>query len=491
MDSEISWIHVFGDDPMENRETLLEIENLHTNFYTYQGVVKALDGIDFSIMKGETFGLVGETGCGKSVTANCILRLIPSPPGKIERGRIYFMMPEKERERRKELGKKIQKLKENSAEDGKSPEISNLEKELSKNFREWDLLSKSATYMQKIRGKYISMIFQEPMSALNPVFTSGDQIAETLLLHERKDLAKAVIKTIDTRIGQIDTYKRAELKSVDSGGYVCSNCGQTNLLVGIENCPNCGSSFVARPFRGLERPRLRFSRRFYARMEKDPNALSLRISSRIPLLRRYERFVKDEALDRARDLLKTVRIPDPENVVRSFPYELSGGMQQRVMIAMALACKPQLLIADEPTTALDVTIQAQILKIIKELQLETGTSVLLITHNLGVVAETCDRVGVMYAGVMVEIGLVHDIFKEPLHPYTQGLMNSVPRLLAGGSTRLETIPGSVPNLIRPPPGCRFHPRCPYAMTICRETKPPMIEVEPGHFTSCYLYTEAG
>ena len=162
-------------------------------------------------------------------------------------------------------------------------------------------------------------------------------------------------------------------------------------------------------------------------------------------------------------------------------------MQQRVMIAMALACKPQLLIADEPTTALDVTIQAQILKIMKELQQETGTSVLLITHNLGIVAETCNRVGVMYAGVMTEIGPVRSIFKEPLHPYTQGLMNSLPRLLTG-ATRLETIPGSVPNLIHPPSGCRFHPRCPYAMAVCKEKKPPMIEIKPDHFTSCHLYT---
>jgi oligopeptide/dipeptide ABC transporter ATP-binding protein len=223
-------------------------------------------------------------------------------------------------------------------------------------------------------------------------------------------------------------------------------------------------------------------------MQKDPDALVLRIVSRIPLLRRYEKLMKNEALKHAKKMLELVRIPDPDNIVSSFPYELSGGMQQRVMIAMALACKPQLLIADEPTTALDVTIQAQILKIIKELQKETGTSVLLITHNLGIVAETCNRVGVMYAGVMAEIGPVHSIFKEPLHPYTQGLMNSLPRLLSGVS-RLETIPGNVPNLIHPPSGCRFHPRCPYAMVVCREKKPPILEIKPGHSTACHLYTE--
>jgi peptide/nickel transport system ATP-binding protein len=185
-------------------------------------------------------------------------------------------------------------------------------------------------------------------------------------------------------------------------------------------------------------------------------------------------------------MLRLVRIPDPQNVVRSYPHELSGGMQQRVMIAMALSCKPMMLIADEPTTALDVTIQAQILRLIKDLQQETGTSVLLITHNLGVVAEACDRVGIMYAGTIAEVGDVRSVFKEPLHPYTQGLMNSIPNLLSK-SERLETIEGNVPNLIRPPPGCRFNPRCPYAMDVCRRVKPTSVEVRPGHTVSCHLY----
>lgn len=438
-------IPALGDDKMSDN-VLLEIENLYTNFYTYQGVVKALDGISFHIDKGEVFGLVGETGCGKSVTANCILRLIPSPPGKIERGRILFGMSSEIMTKKRGLSEKLKSLESDGKKDGE--EYKNVRTDLIKVIREYDLLSRSDSYMRKIRGKYISMIFQEPMSALNPVFTAGDQISEILVLHERKDLAKTVIDSIDER-----------LKASNSKG-------------------------------SMEKATMRFFRRFYVRMQKEPDALSLRLMSRIPLLRRYERFMKKEAMKRAESMLELVRIPDPANVVRSFPYELSGGMQQRVMIAMALACKPQLLIADEPTTALDVTIQAQILKIMKDLQQETGTSVLLITHNLGIIAETCDRVGVMYAGVMAEIGSVHSIFKEPLHPYTQGLMNSLPRLLATGASRLETIPGSVPNLIRPPPGCRFHPRCPYAMTVCKEKKPPMIEVKPGHFTSCYLYTEA-
>jgi len=201
------------------------------------------------------------------------------------------------------------------------------------------------------------------------------------------------------------------------------------------------------------------------------------------------RFAKEEAGARAERMLRLVRIPDPSNVMKSYPHELSGGMQQRVMIAMALACRPKLLIADEPTTALDVTVQAQILKLMRDLQLETGTSIMLITHNLGVVAETCDRVGVMYAGTMAEIASTMDIFKNPLHPYTQGLMHLIPNISVD-IERLETIEGVVPNLMEPPPGCRFHPRCPYAMEACKRIKPIMREVRPGHFAACHLFEEA-
>ncbi|MDD1768472.1 MAG: ABC transporter ATP-binding protein [Methanomassiliicoccales archaeon] len=422
-------------------EVLVEIEDLYTNFYTYQGVVKALDGIDLIIKKGETFGLVGETGCGKSVTANCILRLIPSPPGKIEKGRIYFSMPTEVRVKRDDLREKVAEIEARSPDNGNAQELETYRKELTKIDREWDLLSKPKNYMQKIRGKYISMIFQEPMSALNPVFSAGDQIAENILLHEKKDLSAAV------------------LKKIDEGA----------------NAPGGRRSS--------------FYRSFYVRMNKNPDDMMIRILSRIPIIRRYQRLIKQEALARAEEMLKTVRIPDPKNVSKSYPHELSGGMQQRVTIAMALACRPRLLIADEPTTALDVTIQAQILKLMRDLQEQTGTSILLITHNLGVVAETCHRVGVMYAGVMAEIGPVNSIFKEPLHPYTQGLMNSLPKLTTE-ATRLDIIQGSVPNLIKPPTGCRFHPRCPFAMNICKEMKPPMLEVRPGHFASCHLYTGA-
>jgi peptide/nickel transport system ATP-binding protein len=223
-------------------------------------------------------------------------------------------------------------------------------------------------------------------------------------------------------------------------------------------------------------------------MVKDPDNRTTRWLRKIPFAHGWEKPLKKECLLRAERMLRLVRIPDPKNVIHSFPHELSGGMQQRVMIAMALACKPQVLIADEPTTALDVTIQAQILKLLKELQEETGTSILLITHNLGVVAETCDRLGVMYAGTIAEIGSKLDVFKEPLHPYTQGLLNSIPRMNVE-MTRLETIEGNVPNLVKPPPGCRFHPRCPFAMEVCKSVKPPMQEIRPNHFAACHLYGE--
>jgi len=467
---------------METTENLIDIRDLYTNFYTYQGIVKALDGVDLSIRKGETFGLVGETGCGKSVTANCILRLIPSPPGKIEKGRILFLMPPEAREKGAALESRIKELADKNES---AAEVSQLRKELEAVLGPYDLLRRSEDYMRSIRGKYISMIFQEPMTALNPVFTAGEQIAEIIVLHERKELAMAVLKQIDARLKDIGQFQQVTRIKGDKGEWKCSNCSAV-VMEESSTCPQCDSSFDSRPLRSLEKGWLSFYRRFYMTMAKNPKSLSLRISAKVPILRRYLKPLRKESLSRAERMLRLVRIPDPMNVVKSYPHELSGGMQQRVMIAMALACKPLMLIADEPTTALDVTIQAQILKLMKDLQAETGTSILLITHNLGVVAETCDRVGVMYAGTMAEVGSVGTIFKEPLHPYTQGLLNSIPRINTSVG-RLETIEGSVPNLVKPPAGCRFNPRCPYAMATCRERKPPMIEVEPGHLVGCHLY----
>jgi peptide/nickel transport system ATP-binding protein len=320
-------------------ETLISIRGLKTNFYTYVGVVKALDGIDLDIHKNETLGLVGETGCGKSVTALSIIRLIQWPPGRIDEGSITF--------------------------DGK------------------DLLKLSNDEMRNIRGNKISMIFQEPMNSFNPVFTIGEQIAEVLILHQKMD------------------NKTAHAKAVE--------------------------------------------------------------------------------------MIAFTGIPAPELVAKSYPHELSGGMLQRAMISMALACKPALLIADEPTTALDVTIEAQILELMRDLKAKTGASILMITHDLGIIAEVCDRVGVMYAGNIVELSNVKAIFDNPMHPYTIGLIGSIPKINQNKGVRLDTIPGSVPNLIYPPPGCRFHPRCSKAMDICKSEKPKMAELEKGHFVACHLY----
>ncbi len=315
---------------------LLEIKDLVVNFNTYEGTVQALEGVDFYLEQGETVGLVGESGCGKSVTAMMVLRLIPMPPGEVVKGEILYQ--------------------------GKN------------------LLNKSLKEMRSIRGKEISMIFQEPMSSLNPVFHIEDQLISVIRLHQELPLG--------------------------------------------------------------------------------------------------------EAREKAVDMLKLVNIPDPEEVLKKYPFELSGGMCQRVLIAMVLSCKPNILIADEPTTALDVTIQYQILELMKELQDKIGTTTLLITHDLGVVAEMCKRVAVMYAGRIIEEGSVEQIIEDPRHPYTVGLIDTIPRLWSENKW-LSIIPGSVPNLLHPPPGCRFHPRCSYATEECKKKKPAPAVIEDGHRVFCY------
>jgi len=318
-------------------QPLLEIKNLKINFKTYQGTVQAVDIDHFSIGKGEYVGLVGETGCGKSVTTLAILRLLP-PSGRVVSGEILF--------------------------------------------KGEDLLKKSLKEMENIRGKQISIVFQNPSSSLNPVFTVGEQITRILMLHQ-------------------------------------------NLK-------------------------------------------------------------KEEAKRKAVKILSLVRLPNPYKILDRYPHELSGGMCQRVMIAMALSCNPDLLIADEPTTALDVTIQAQILKLMRELKDKIGASILLITHDLSVVAQLCDKVAVMYAGRIVEQGKVRDIFKKPLHPYTRGLLEAIP-VVGKREKRLKGIEGFVPDMLNPPPGCRFHPRCPYATEICNVKSPDSFHVENGHYVSCFLY----
>ncbi len=320
-----------------SKEPILEVRDLKTYFYTEDGVVKAVDGVSFELYEGETLGIVGESGSGKSVTSLSIMRLLDEK-GRIVGGEVLFK--------------------------GKN------------------LLELSEAEMRKIRGNEIAMIFQEPMVALNPVYTIGDQIMEAITLHQ-----------------------------------------------------------------GLN---------------------------------------EREAREMAVDLLRKVGIPEPEKRVDQYPHQLSGGMRQRAMIAMALSCRPSILIADEPTTALDVTIQAQILDLMKSLQREYGMALIMITHDMGVIAEVADRVAVMYAGKVVEYGEVHEIFKRPRHPYTYGLLSSIPRLDIE-QEKLKSIPGTVPDPLNFPPGCRFHPRCEFAQERCREEEPEMVEVGPRHYSRCFFW----
>ena len=321
-------------------ENLLEIRNLKTYFDVRGGILKAVDDVSLTIKAGETLGLVGESGCGKSVTGASIMRLVPIPPGRIAGGEIFFE------------GMDILKLPESE--------------------------------MRKVRGNKISMIFQEPMTSLNPVFTVGDQVAEVIRLHEK--------------------------------------------------------------------------------------------------------LSKRETRERVIETFRLVRIPAPDSRIKEYPHQMSGGMRQRVMIAMALACHPKLMIADEPSTALDVTIQAQILDLMNQLKEETGASILFITHDLGVIAEMAQRVAVMYAGKIMEGADVETLFSEPKHPYTMGLMSSIPILGIGkNQRRLSTIPGVVPSLFKLPKGCLFHDRCSLTLKECDQLEPPMIDLGNNHFVRCHQY----
>ena len=328
-----------ADVPDTQTKTLLDIRGLKTWFKTDDGLVRAVDGVDLHIDRGETLGVVGESGCGKTVTARSVLKLIDMPPGRFEAGQILWQ--------------------------GR------------------DLIPLDQAEMNKIRAREIAIVFQEPMTSLNPVYTVGEQIAEVIALHQK--------------------------------------------------------------------------------------------------------LSPKQAMAGAAEMLRLVNIPNPQRRVHDYPHQFSGGMRQRVMIAMALSCQPKLLIADEPTTALDVTIQAQILELMQEMKEKFGMAIMLITHAMGVVAETCQRVTVMYAGQVVEQATVEALFATPRHPYTQGLIRSIPRIdRANERKRLEAIAGTVPSLLDPPPGCRFAQRCKFATEACTSAMPPLKEAAPGHFVRCIL-----
>ncbi len=381
--------------------TLLETVDLVTNFYTYEGVVKALNRVSLVVDHGTTFGLVGESGCGKSVTARSVMRIVQEP-GRIEGGKVIVYLDEKNRE------------------------------------AGLDLLHQSEAYMEAFRGDRISMIFQEPNAALNPTMSIGDQVSESYLFHQKKEMCAKILKGL------------------------CD--------------PECSAFY---PLKKLQQALFRIAAR-------DPDAIALKILNRIPLGKLWQKRLKEEAKRRSIEIVGKLGIPHPEQIAEQYPHNLSGGMKQRIVIAIALACSPILLIADEATSNLDVTIQAQILELLRRLKEEVISSILLITHDLGIVAETCDRVAVMYAGNVVEVADVDDLFNKPLHPYTKALLDAVPKFSMEGT--LKTIEGNVPNLVTPPPGCRFHPRCPHAMEVCQGRFPEMVERGKGHLVACYLWT---
>jgi len=496
-------------------EVVLNIRDLTTQFFTYDGVVKALDEVSLKIRRGETIGLVGETGCGKSVTAFSVTRLISDPPGRVISGRVMFrdanLLWGLDREA---TFKPI----------GKTGRVK---------VRRWFRRIKAANErMAAIRGRRISMIFQEPTQAMNPVFSISNQIGELLLLHRGAEVldgmlgatpkAPEVAAAIDALIAAGTKGDTTEMRTAATalGKVVNLPSFGTEAFYLIKAASPAAASAAPRLRRALGRLNLGSLERSYLRHLRNQYALrqklnevyleEMRTEQARPAARgraklaisrgrithfyfgiqgirgRLKRPLDRELFWRSVQLLEGMSIANPVQVARGYPFELSGGMLQRVMIAMALSSEPEVLLADEPTTALDVTIQAQILELMRDLKSRVGTAILLITHDLAVIAEVADRVAIMYAGVVVEQGPVLEIFRRPLHPYAQGLLASIPRI-DQPEKELSSIPGSVPDLIHPPPGCRFHPRCPYAMPICKETKPPLTIEGAQHTVACYLY----
>ncbi len=497
-------------------DEVLTVQDLRTYFYTYDGVVKALDGVTFKIRRGETTGLVGETGCGKSVTAFSVTRLVADPPGRIMSGKVLFD------------GANLLWRLETEAKFTPVPGTPRVK--VKRSFRR---VKAADTRMTAIRGRRIAMIFQEPSQAMNPVFSISNQLGEVLLLHRGAEIidrmlgvtpdAPEVDAALDGVVNATAKRQREELivAAKRLGEVTKSETFGTEAYHTARAAPPGTDDLKPRLLAALRRHRigstqkryLAYRRRLWQlqqglldvyvdemRSETPKNGPRRALQRKIFLERlkhfyyglwgirsRIQRPLNNETFWATVRLLEGVSIANPAQVARGFPHELSGGMLQRVMIAMALSSEPDVLIADEPTTALDVTIQAQILELMRDLKERVGTSILLITHDLAVIAEVADRVCVMYAGQIVEQGPVSEVFRQPLHPYAQGLLASIPRF-DQPDKELQSIPGSVPNLITPPTGCRFHPRCPHAMPVCKGERPPMTVEGPDHTVACYLYT---
>lgn len=392
-----------GDDSL-----LVRVEDLHLHFDTDRGDVRALEGVNFDLHEGEVLALVGETGCGKTITARSFVQLVPTPPGRYPKGAIRIRTDE---------------TCEDCGGDGCSACYgTGLEFE--------DLLSVPPRKMQSIRGSRIAMIFQDPETALNPSLTIREHVAEAILAHRSQDVLDDI---------------------------------------------------------GVDRSRLNAAERAVVRNELSTDrSRVLSLIGSVPPFRRRATAIREAIDERVVDVLRQTQIPSPREVLTKYPHELSGGQQQRVMIAMGLVARPDLLIADEATTALDVTTQARILSLLRDLQAEYNTTLLYITHDLHLVRDIADRVAVMYAGSVAEIGDVEDVYTNPLHPYTQGLIDSIPTAdkLDG---RLYEIEGAIPDLSNPPDGCRFCTRCPEVMDHCCDEDPPLVEDTPGHIVACHLY----
>jgi oligopeptide/dipeptide ABC transporter ATP-binding protein len=569
---------------------VLDVRDLVTYFYTYDGVVRALEGVSFKLRRGETLGMVGETGCGKSVSMFSITRLIPDPPGRVVSGKILFRGAD---------------LLWGLKDEARFYPIKNSNRvKVKRSFRR---VKAGLARVGSVRGAGIAMIFQEPSQAMNPIFPISDQVAETILEHRGVEVVEGLLAagpdgpvlrgpiaamTAAVRSGDAAAAEKAaaalgsltgdpdfpsralalaqsagpsgartvEAKLTEESRRLHAErfeAAQEKLVRATEEHDDAGmrsaakaigeavhlSSFGTQAFylarqarlsssedvasrlgKDLEKARRRLrltgSQRGYLTSERQLSLIrremraaylsemrrgqpervrrgrlaALRLRTRLRALpnrmwgvrRKASAPLREELFWRVVAALEGVQIANPVQVARGYPHELSGGMLQRVMIAMALAGDPEILMADEPTTALDVTIQAQILELMKEMRTRIGTAILLVTHDLAVIAEVADRVAVMYAGQIVEMAPVRELFVRPLHPYTQGLIASIPRF-DQPTKDLASIAGSVPNLIYPPTGCRFHPRCPYAMPVCQERRPPMSVEGEGHHVACFLY----
>ncbi len=449
-------------------DKLLSVQDLVTYFFTEEGIVRAVEGVSFEIGQHEVLGLVGETGCGKSVTALSLIQLVRQP-GKIMGGHVYF--------------------------------------------KGEDLLAKSEVEMRKIRGKDITMIFQDPMNSLNPVFSVERQLNEVFMLHQKDELLAMKARQIDqwkTRsqedvaaiVSKIANLKDALVNNKQQAKELSARIRQAEGKLKVESpVMRVGLHHIIRLRVVLRASITEPVDTKLVESELVTNKETLknidveidRIKVELQLLRAQLKNPSKRKLNYYCTLLsikalRDVKIHTPEKIIKSYPHELSGGMRQRVMIAMGLACNPELLIADEPTTALDVTIQAQILELMRELKKKYKTSILIITHDLGTIAEMCDRVAIMYSGRIVEYGDVYKLFKDPKHPYTRGLLHSIPDLSVK-TEKLPIIPGNVPNLIYPPSGCRFHPRCAQRMVICDKILPPLFEVADNYQVACFLYAK--